>query len=131
MRNILIFISYFRTGLIFSVLLAFVYTLTQCKSLSEDEKRVKPWVENPRYWQYKGNPVLLLGATDNDNLFQNDNLESHLVKLDLSLHRKKFVVQWINTDDAEWGAREKIQGGGIIELNSVGEKSCFAVIVKK
>jgi len=43
--------------------------------------QIKPWNENPRYWQYKGQPVLLLGATDNDNLFQNDNMESHLDSL--------------------------------------------------
>jgi hypothetical protein len=42
---------------------------------------IKPWDKNPSYWEYKGNPVLLLGATDNDNLFQNDNLESHLDSL--------------------------------------------------
>jgi hypothetical protein len=43
--------------------------------------QITPWNENPSYWQYKGKPVLLLGATDNDNLFQNDNLESHLDSL--------------------------------------------------
>ncbi len=42
---------------------------------------IRPWSENPRYWEYKGKPVLLLGATDNDNLFQNDNLKSHLDSL--------------------------------------------------
>jgi hypothetical protein len=40
--------------------------------------RIKPWPENPRYWQYKGDPVLLLGATDDDNLFLFPNLEQHL-----------------------------------------------------
>jgi hypothetical protein len=39
---------------------------------------IKPYTENPRYWEYKGKPVLLLGATDNDNLFQMNNLKSHL-----------------------------------------------------
>ncbi len=34
--------------------------------------------ENPMYWQYKGEPVLLLGGTVDDNLFQIDNLEEHL-----------------------------------------------------
>jgi len=43
--------------------------------------QIWPWNVNPHYWQYKGKPVLLLGATDNDNLFQNDNLESHLDSL--------------------------------------------------
>ncbi len=31
---------------------------------------LQPWPENPFYWQYKGKPTLLLGGTDDDNLFQ-------------------------------------------------------------
>ncbi len=42
---------------------------------------IQPWSANPWFWQYKGKPVLLLGATDNDNLFQNGNLQSHLDSL--------------------------------------------------
>lgn len=34
------------------------------------DRRLRPWAENPSYWQYKGQPVLLLGGTDDDNLFQ-------------------------------------------------------------
>ena len=34
------------------------------------EDRIQPWEEDPRYWQYGGEPVLLLGATDTDALFQ-------------------------------------------------------------
>src|SRR5690554_6829452 len=48
---------------------------------SQPEKGIKPYGKNPRYWQYKGEPVLLLGATDDDNLFQINNLESHLDSL--------------------------------------------------
>lgn len=33
---------------------------------------------NPFYWQYKGKPVLLLGGSVEDNLFQIDNLKQHL-----------------------------------------------------
>jgi hypothetical protein len=33
-------------------------------------QRLMPYVSNPAYWQYKGQPVLLLGASDEDNLFQ-------------------------------------------------------------
>lgn len=36
----------------------------------KESDRIQPWQENPRYWQYKGEPVLLLGASDDDNLFQ-------------------------------------------------------------
>ena len=38
------------------------------------EDRIRPYAENPFYWQYKGRPVLLLGGTNDDNLFQNPNL---------------------------------------------------------
>ena len=31
---------------------------------------LKPWPENPRYWSYHGKPVMLMGASDDDNLFQ-------------------------------------------------------------
>ncbi len=34
--------------------------------------------KNPRYWQYKGKPVLLIGGTVDDNLFQIPNLRAHL-----------------------------------------------------
>ncbi len=39
---------------------------------------IQPWSVNPRYWQYKGKPSLLLGGSVEDNLFQIDNLELHL-----------------------------------------------------
>ncbi len=32
--------------------------------------RIQPWTENPWYWQYKNEPVMLLGASSDDNLFQ-------------------------------------------------------------
>jgi len=32
--------------------------------------RIQPYAKNPRYWQHKGKPVLLLGGSDDDNLFQ-------------------------------------------------------------
>ena len=35
-----------------------------------DKKRIRPWSENNRYWQYEGKPIILLGASDDDNLFQ-------------------------------------------------------------
>lgn len=39
---------------------------------------VQPWSDNPRFWQYRGQPVLLLGGTVKDNLFQIPGLEQHL-----------------------------------------------------
>jgi hypothetical protein len=39
---------------------------------------IQPFAAKPFYWQYKGQPVLLLGASDDDNLFQLPNLAEHL-----------------------------------------------------
>lgn len=48
-----------------------------------DDGRIRPYRGNPCYWEYRGEPVLLLGATDQDNLFNHPDiwpfgLESHL-----------------------------------------------------
>ncbi len=40
--------------------------------------RIQPWAENPRFWQYKGEPVFLLGGSKDDNLFQIPDLAEHL-----------------------------------------------------
>lgn len=49
-----------------------------CLTSIADENRIKPYTENPRYWQYEGKPLILLGGTDDDNPFQWTNLEEHL-----------------------------------------------------
>jgi len=43
-----------------------------------EDNRIKPYAKNPYYWQYKGKPVLLLGGTVDDNLFQIPELVAHL-----------------------------------------------------
>jgi hypothetical protein len=45
---------------------------------ADDAHRIQPWPQNPRYWQYKGRPVLLLGGSKDDNLFQIPDLKEHL-----------------------------------------------------
>jgi hypothetical protein len=47
-------------------------------SAAADKGRIQPCHKNPRYWQYKGKPVLLLGGTKDDNLFQLPDLKEHL-----------------------------------------------------
>lgn len=39
---------------------------------------LRPWTRNPRYWEYRGHPILLLGGSKDDNLFQIPDLEAHL-----------------------------------------------------
>jgi len=36
--------------------------------------RIRIYKDNPRYWEYNGKPVLLLGGSDEDNLFNNTPL---------------------------------------------------------
>ncbi len=43
-------------------------------SLPRDAGRIQPWSQNRRYWQYQGKPVLLIGGSDQDNLFNHPNL---------------------------------------------------------
>ena len=50
--------------------LFFAAMLVPCLRLEADDGCIQPYAENPRYWQYKGQPVLLLGGSDDDNLFQ-------------------------------------------------------------
>jgi hypothetical protein len=66
---------------LYSILLSGLIGCTNSKQVTNSESQIMPYSENPSYWQYKGQPVLLLGATDNDNIFQNTNLESHLDSL--------------------------------------------------
>lgn len=53
------------------------------KLATKNPESIQPYSENPKYWQYKGAPVILLGASDEDNLFNHPDiwpfgLESHL-----------------------------------------------------
>ena len=42
---------------------------------------IKPYEKNPRYWQYRGEPVLLLGGSKTDHIFLLDDLKEHLDEL--------------------------------------------------
>ncbi|MEX2115172.1 MAG: hypothetical protein WD845_18405 [Pirellulales bacterium] len=42
------------------------------------DEGLRPCGNNPRYWQYRGQAVLLLGGSEDDNLFQLPHLKEHL-----------------------------------------------------
>ncbi len=48
---------------------------------ADDRDRIRPYMKNPRYWQYQGRPVLLLGGSKDDNLFQTPDLKEHLEEI--------------------------------------------------
>lgn len=42
------------------------------------DMRIRPYSQNESYWQYKGQPVMLIGGSVEDNLFQISDIEEHL-----------------------------------------------------
>ncbi len=46
-----------------------------------NEERIRPCAANPWYWQYQGQPLMLLGGSEDDNLFQIPELEKHLAEI--------------------------------------------------
>ncbi|MCG9129834.1 hypothetical protein JT359_19765 [Candidatus Poribacteria bacterium] len=73
-------INLFTQAILIIVSTCLIVTLnTNAKENTEMEKNIiQIYKENPRYWQYKGNPVLLIGGSVDDNLFQIPNLKEHL-----------------------------------------------------
>lgn len=67
-----------RSLLPLCLVLSAAQTLCLAAPAREDANRIRPWPKNPRYWQYKGQPVLLLGGSKDDNLFQIPDLKEHL-----------------------------------------------------
>ena len=52
--------------------------MTPVISAAEDADRIQPWSKDPRYWQFRGQPILLLGGSKDDSLFQIPDLKQHL-----------------------------------------------------
>ncbi|MGC9349378.1 MAG: hypothetical protein ACP5JG_14665 [Anaerolineae bacterium] len=44
----------------------------------KNEDRLRPYIQNPTYWQYKQQPVLLAGGSKTDHIFLLDDLKDHL-----------------------------------------------------
>jgi len=53
-----------------ATLVALAAFLVPGGQVAGQQQGIRPWPANPRYWEYKGRPVLLLGGSDDDNLFQ-------------------------------------------------------------
>ena len=55
-----------------------LFFLSAFGEFAKMDNRIQIYPDNPRYWQYQGQPVLLLGGSVEDNLFQIPNLREHL-----------------------------------------------------
>lgn len=61
--------------IVFAVLTVWPFS---AQALTEPKKKIEIYGRNPAYWQYKGKPVLLLGGSVDDSLFQIPDLKDHL-----------------------------------------------------
>lgn len=58
-----------------------IFSVTACSQSHNNDERIQPYKANPYYWQYDGKPVVLLGGSKDDNLFQLPDLKQHLQEI--------------------------------------------------
>ena len=70
------------------------------KDTKMEKNRIQIYRENPRYWQYKGKPILLIGGSVEDNLFQIPNLKAHLELLkSVGGNYVRSTMSWVDEGD--------------------------------
>ncbi len=53
-----------------TLILTLLVTATETLVAAGDDGSIRPCSNNPWYWEYKGQPIMLIGASDRDNLWQ-------------------------------------------------------------
>jgi len=58
---------------------------------------LKPWSENPWYWSHDGEPILLLGGSEDDNLFQwpEERLIAQLDRIVAAIGKPRRRARWV------------------------------------
>lgn len=70
------------------------------KDVEMEKDRIQIYKDNPRYWQYKGEPILLIGGSVEDNLFQMPNLKGHLELLkSVGGNYVRSTMSWVDEGD--------------------------------
>ncbi len=64
-----------------ALVLVFAFAEMIAHSETAPDRWIRPWAAQPAYWQYEGKPVLLLGGSRDDNLFQIPDLSDQLDEL--------------------------------------------------
>ncbi len=90
---------------------------------NSDADRIQPWSENPFYWQYRGEPVFLLGGSEDDNLFQYEGLKAHLDEMiEVGANFVRNTMSSRNLDNTPSGLYAfKQQPSGKYDLNEWNE----------
>ena len=80
-----------------------------------------PYEKNPFYWQYQGQPALLLGGSIEDNLFQIPDLEEHLDLL-ASVGGNYIRCTMSSRDEGNVQPFERDLETGLYDLNQPGQE---------
>jgi hypothetical protein len=86
-----------------------------------DRMRIQPYTDNRFYWQYKGEPVLLLGGSIEDNLFQISGLKEHLDVLQ-SVGGNYVRCTISSRDEGDVWPFERDPRSGLYDLNQAGRE---------
>jgi hypothetical protein len=87
----------------------------------KDQGRIQPYPKNRFYWQYKGEPILLLGGSVEDNLFQIADLEEHLDLL-ASVGGNYVRCTMSSRDEGDAWPFARDAATGLYDLTSPGEE---------
>ncbi len=82
---------------------------------------IQPYSENPFYWQYHGQPVMLLGGSVEDNLFQIDGLAEHLDLL-VSVGGNYVRCTMSSRDEGDVWPFERDSETGLYDLTKPGSE---------
>ena len=85
-----------------------------------DRDRIRPYVGNPFYWQYKNRPILLLGGSVEDNLFQIPDIKAHLDLLQ-SVGGNYVRCTMSSRDPGDVWPFEQDPGTGLYDLSRPGQ----------
>jgi len=66
------------------------------------QSAIQPWAEDPWYWSYRDKPVLLLGGSDDDNLFQWPE-KKLIIQLDQLANAKGNIIRNTMSDRKDKG----------------------------
>ena len=83
--------------------------------------QIRPYPANPFYWQLHGKPVLLLGGSREDNLFQIPDIEAHLDLL-ASVGGNYVRCTMSSRDEGDVWPFERDPDTGLYDLNRPGSE---------
>lgn len=83
--------------------------------------RIRPYMKNPAYWQYRGKALLLLGGSKEDNLFQIPDIAEHLDLL-ASVGGNYVRCTMSSRDEGNVWPFEKGADSGLYDLDKPSEE---------